>query len=156
MNTEIKQGGCQCGKVAYELSGAPVALYRCHCTECQTASGGAFGMSMWVRMEDFKLNSGALKKYVRVADSGGEVESFFCENCGVRIYTRPLQLDSGFLVLKPGTLKESDNLKPSADIWLGSKQKWFEPSEDTRHFDGQPLVEALFESHQELDSTVSD
>ena len=156
MNTEIKQGGCQCGQVTYELSGAPVALYRCHCTECQTASGAAFGMSMWVRVEDFKLTSGVLKTYVRVADSGGQVESSFCEYCGVRIYTQALRLDSGYLVLKPGTLSKSDNLEPSADIWLSSKQNWFEPPEDTRHFDGQPLLEALFESHQESGSTVGD
>ncbi len=154
MKIQRRHGGCQCGRIQYELSGLPVALYRCHCTECQIASASAFGMSMWVRVGDFKLTSGVLKKFVRVADSGGEVESSFCEACGVRIYTKALRLDAGYIVLKPGTLRNFDDLRPSADIWLKSKQGWFEPPEDTRHFEGQPLLEELFESYPHSASIV--
>jgi len=33
-------GGCQCGCVRYELSGAPDHVSVCHCRMCQKASGG--------------------------------------------------------------------------------------------------------------------
>jgi hypothetical protein len=87
MKTQQRHGGCQCDEILYELSGSPIPLYRCHCTDCQTASGSAFGMSMWVKKDDFKLTSGTLKSFIRIADSGAKVESFFCDACGVRIYT---------------------------------------------------------------------
>src|ERR1700730_909187 len=44
----IRTGGCQCGQVRYESSGESVALYVCHCRECQKQSASAFGMSLEV------------------------------------------------------------------------------------------------------------
>ena len=132
------QGSCQCGQVKYEITGEPIILYRCHCTECQTQAGSGFGMSMWVRNKDFEITEGTLKQFIRIADSGGKIECFFCGYCGVRIYTKPLGLNPDHIVLKPGTLDDASNLKPSADKWLKSKQAWFQPPKDTEHFDHQP------------------
>jgi hypothetical protein len=28
-------GGCQCGKIRYEITEAPQLVYTCHCTDCQ-------------------------------------------------------------------------------------------------------------------------
>ena len=121
------QGSCQCGQVKYEISGEPIILYRCHCKECQKQAGSGFGMSMWVRNNDFKIAEGTLKQFIRIADSGGKIECFFCGDCGVRLYTKPLGLNPEHIVLKP-----------SADIWLKSKQTSFEPPKNTEHFQGQP------------------
>ncbi len=33
-------GGCQCGRVRYELRSAPDHVSVCHCRMCQKASGG--------------------------------------------------------------------------------------------------------------------
>ena len=150
MKIQKRAGGCQCGVISYELLGSPITLYRCHCTDCQTASGSAFGMSMWVKKDDFKLTSGILKSFIRIADSGAKVESFFCDACGVRIYNKNLRLNSEHIVLKPGTLQNTDDLRPSADIWLKSKQDWFELPTDTKHFQGQPLSGELIESYEEV------
>ena len=73
-----KQGSCQCGKVKYQICGEPIILYRCHCTECQKQAGSGFGMSMWVKNKDFKITEGALKQFIRIADSGGKIVCFFC------------------------------------------------------------------------------
>jgi hypothetical protein len=105
---------------------------------------------MWVKKDDFKLTSGILKSFVRIADSNAKVESFFCGSCGVRIYAKAAVLDSGHIVLKPGTLQDTDDLSPSADIWIESKQEWFELPTDTKHFQGQPLPEELIGSYEEV------
>ena len=81
-------GGCQCGQVRYELTGEPIRLIACHCTECQRQSGSAFGMSMLVRQDDLKI-SGVTKSFVRVVDSGNENIAVFCPDCGVRIHNTP-------------------------------------------------------------------
>ena len=141
-----RQGGCQCSEVCYEVSGEPIDFYRCHCTECQRQSGSAFGMSMWIKEGEFKITSGSLEKTIRTADSGGRIEVYFCRSCGVRIYTKALGMNKGHIVLKPGTLNLTDDLKPSADIWLKSKQDWFSPPEDTLHFQGQPRFGELVQS----------
>ena len=133
-----KQGSCQCGKIKYQIYDESIILYRCHCTECQKQAGSSLSMSMWVMNKDLKITEGTLMQFIRIADSGGKIECFFCGDCGVRIYTKPLGLNPEHIVLKPGTLDDTSNLKPSADIWLKSKQAWFVPPEDTEHFDGQP------------------
>ena len=122
MKIQKRKGGCQCGEISYALLGSPIALYRCHCTDCQTGSGSAFGMSMWVKKDDFKLTSGILKSFIRTADSGAKIESFFCGACGVRICAKAAVFNSEHIVLKPGTLQNTDDLHPSADIWF-SRQR---------------------------------
>ena len=47
--TIIREGGCQCGAVRYQLSAEPVALYVCHCRECRRQSASAFGISVRIR-----------------------------------------------------------------------------------------------------------
>jgi hypothetical protein len=35
--------------VRYRITGEPIALYVCHCRECQKQSASAFGLSLEVR-----------------------------------------------------------------------------------------------------------
>lgn len=66
---------------------------------------------------------GELKSFIRTADSGGEVTSYFCPECGNRIYgTSPFNADA--LSIKPGTLDDSSWLMPSRMLWMNSAQKW--------------------------------
>jgi len=93
---------------------------------------------MWVQNDDFKILRGSLKHFHRIADSGGKMECFFCGNCGVRIYHKTLNKKQDYIVLKPGTLHNTQAHQPTADIWLKSKQAWFVPPDDTEHFEGPP------------------
>ena len=45
--TSGREGGCQCGAIRYQLLRAPVALYACHCRDCQKQSSSAFGLRNW-------------------------------------------------------------------------------------------------------------
>lgn len=83
-----REGGCQCGRVRYRVSGDPLALVACHCKECQRQSGSAFGMSLMVRASGFTVQ-GELKMFERAANSGRTLRCFFCPECGTRIYHEP-------------------------------------------------------------------
>jgi hypothetical protein len=39
-------GGCQCGKLRYEITQAPHMIYTCHCTDCQRFTSSAFSVAM--------------------------------------------------------------------------------------------------------------
>ena len=121
-------GGCQCGNIRYTLNDEPLRLYACHCTVCQQRSGSAFGMSMVVNKEGFEIK-GELKSFVRKADSGGKVTSFFCPECGIMIYGISHYNPDG-VTIKPGTLDDTSWLAPSKMIWMNSEQKWV-PVPDT-------------------------
>jgi hypothetical protein len=60
-----QSGGCQCGAIRYEITGSPVAVYACHCTECQKQSGSAFAMGAVIPQEHFRITEGKPKKFAR-------------------------------------------------------------------------------------------
>ena len=115
------EGGCQCGSVRYRVEGEPLSLAVCHCTECQRQSGSAFGMSLAVPSDAFRLLAGALKTFTTGCDSGRTKRCAFCPDCGTRIYH---QVVEAVLSIKPGTLDDTSWLNPAAHYWTKRKQPW--------------------------------
>src|SRR4029450_211733 len=79
-------GGCSCGAIRYEIASFPLLLYTCNCTDCQTASGSAFALNMPVWAGDFRILHGQPKGWRRNSPSGADVTSWFCGECGARLY----------------------------------------------------------------------
>jgi hypothetical protein len=118
------EGGCQCGAIRYRVDLARVlTLYRCHCRDCQKLTSTAFGLSMFVPAEAFVLLKGSAKHAARQADSGRTIDSFFCGDCGSRIYNTSAARP-GLVNARPGTLDEPGALRPVGDLWTDSKQAW--------------------------------
>lgn len=78
MNDEKHQGGCQCGAVRFETTGAPKFVSNCHCVSCRKATGAAF--STWVGFEE------AQTRWVSAPPSfhasSERVSRGFCAKCG--------------------------------------------------------------------------
>jgi hypothetical protein len=117
------EGGCQCGRVRYRVTGRPLTFYACHCTECRKQSASAFGLSLWVKRPDFALRSGEPKFWERPADSGDTTVCAFCPDCGTRLYHFGRR-DPDILSLKAGALDDTAGLVPVGHIWTRSKQAW--------------------------------
>jgi hypothetical protein len=113
-------GGCQCGRVRYAVQGTIHRLNVCHCTDCQRQSGSAFGMSLVVAPDAFRLTAGRLKTFEVRAASGRIKTCAFCADCGVRIYNRTSALYS----IKAGTLDDTSRLEPDGHYWTKRKQAW--------------------------------
>jgi hypothetical protein len=63
-------GGCQCGKLRYEITEAPRLVYSCHCTKCQKITSSAFSMGFVVTEEAFRLTAGEQHLAQSTGDSG--------------------------------------------------------------------------------------
>ncbi|MFT4014840.1 MAG: GFA family protein [Paracoccus sp. (in: a-proteobacteria)] len=130
-------GGCECGAIRYTISAAPIVVYACHCTICQTQSGSAFGMAMRIPAESFSLTKGTLKTFRRTADSGQVFTNSFCPDCGTRIQHQT-DRSPGQISLKPGTLDDTSWLNPSHHVFLRSAQKWVVIPEGAQGFKTVP------------------
>jgi hypothetical protein len=128
-------GGCQCGSVRYVLTTEPIRLVACHCRECQRQSGSAFGLSMLVTKESLTV-TGLTKQFTRIADSGNEVAGVFCPECGARIYNAPKSAQDA-LSLRPGTLDDTNWLRPGYFIWMKSAQGWVPVPDGVKALEGQ-------------------
>jgi hypothetical protein len=116
-------GGCSCGAIRYEITAFPLLLYSCNCSNCQTASGAAFALNMPVTTKSLRIIKGEPKGWHHLSPSGAEVCSWFCGDCGARLYgsrkSRPQSMN-----LRAGTLDDTDWLVPVVHTFLESGQPW--------------------------------
>jgi hypothetical protein len=113
-------GGCQCGAVGYEVTVRPVALYACHCTECRKQSAAAFGLSLIVPRDGFRLTRGAPAFWSRPTDSGRRLDCAFCPACGSRLFHQSNGA-SETVSVKGGSVDQPLDLTPAIHIWTKRK-----------------------------------
>jgi hypothetical protein len=134
---DARTGQCQCGAVRYRLTGEPLTLFACHCTDCQHQSSSAFGMALWVRKADVELLSGEVKEWVRELPSGRRMACRFCPDCGTRLFHQVLGQED-VMSIKPGTLEDTHWLRPAGHIWTASRQPWVRLEESSLQYPGNP------------------
>ncbi len=132
-----RRGGCQCGAVRYEITGAPVALYVCHCRECQKQSASAFGVSLIVASAGFRVTQGAVKSWSRAADSGRRRRCLFCPECGSRLW-HEAEPAADTISVKGGSLDLPPDLGTAIHIWVSRKLPGVVIPADRPCFDGEP------------------
>lgn len=114
------KGGCQCGKLRYEVASAPLDVYVCHCRECRKQSASAFGISVIVRSADLHLVQGEPHCWSRPADSGRTLDCFFCPDCGARVWHGNREREEK-VSIKGGSLDEPVDLGAAYHIWTSRK-----------------------------------
>ncbi|MBR0696632.1 GFA family protein [Bradyrhizobium lablabi] len=120
-------GGCCCGAIRYQIDSFPLLLYTCNCSDCQTASGSAFALNMPVATTQFRIVKGEPKGWRRPSPSGADVTSWFCGDCGGRIYgERKGRSES--VNIRAGTLDDTAWLTPVAHMFMRSAQPWVQPA----------------------------
>jgi hypothetical protein len=122
--SQTMTGGCLCGAVRYEVSGAPAAQMVCHCSHCQKQTGSAFSSIMGV-VQDQVAITGELASYADAGESGKAVNRKFCPRCGSPICSE-VEVAPGMVWIKTGTLDDPAAFAPQAHIWTRSKQDWVE------------------------------
>jgi hypothetical protein len=134
-------GGCQCGKLRYEVSEAPSVTYTCHCVDCQHLTSSAFSLAITVPDRAFRLTAGEPKLVQRTADSGRTVTRWLCPDCACWIVGGPQPgAAPGEMIrrVRAGTLDDTSWLRPTAHFFTRSKQPWVVLPEGDRIFEAQP------------------
>lgn len=74
------QGGCFCGAVGLEVTGAPEAMGYCHCQSCRSWSGGPVNaFSLW-KPDAVRVTSGA--EHIATFAKTPLSERKYCTKCG--------------------------------------------------------------------------
>ena len=118
-------GACACGAIKIEAEADPEKTQICHCTDCQTATGTAFRVSIPVPGTSLKV-VGQPAVYVKTtADSGKPRAQAFCGTCGSPIYsTTPGAGVQQSYMLRVGILRQRDQIVPRRQIWWRSARPW--------------------------------
>lgn len=117
-------GGCHCGRITYSADADLEKTLICHCTDCQVMSGSVFRTIIFVPDSQFQLESGELKTYVKVADSGNQRVMAFCENCGSHIYATDVSEGPRVFGIRLGTCDQRAEIKPAKQYYRQSRMEW--------------------------------
>lgn len=117
-------GACHCGEITYEAEVDPEKVIVCHCTDCQTLSGSAFRVNVFVAGSDLKFLSGEPAEYIKTAESGNKRAQGFCRNCGTGLYATSAGDGPRMYGLRAGTIRQRDQLAPKRQVWTRSRQHW--------------------------------
>ncbi len=128
-------GGCQCGKIRYEITEEPRSVYTCHCLDCQRLTSSAFSLGIVVPETGFRLTGIEPRSLSRAADSGRVSVRLVCPECGSWVCGTPR---GGEVRVRGGTFDDTSWLRPSRHIWTRRKQAWVTLPEGDEVFEGQP------------------
>ncbi len=125
-------GKCNCGSVAFEISGNIPAVYHCYCTLCQKQGGAACSAGTIVEFDRFRwvTDPSCIRKWQK--ESG--FSSHFCSVCGS---PAPNIFRSKYVWIPAGLIADMDS-QAVANIWLMSKPAWANPVELEWNLDSGP------------------
>jgi hypothetical protein len=122
-------GGCNCGKVTFQVEGDPVRVGICHCEICRKSTGSAFNFfAVW--------NS---KNVTIVGDTESWIHStdhrHFCPTCGSSLYgvvhgNDEIEISAGAFDNGPS------DLLPTYELWVHRRERWLRPIEGAEQHTG--------------------
>lgn len=115
-------GRCHCGAIRYEAEVDPTTVVICHCTDCQTISGGPYRVNVAAPTRHFSL-SGEPSIYRKRGDSGSEVATAFCATCGTALFSSKGEAPK-FMFLRTGAIRQRAELTPTRQGFCGSAMAW--------------------------------
>lgn len=115
-------GSCLCGRITYDAEIDPEHVVICHCTDCQTSSGGPYRANVRAKGEQLNLR-GEPATYTKIAESGNERVLAFCPTCGSHLFSRAPD-STGYFMLRIGAIKQRAQLAPKVQGWCRSALPW--------------------------------
>lgn len=114
----VHSGGCQCGRVRYELHAEPTHASICHCRMCQKAFGNYFAPFATIKVVDMSWTTVQPAVFM----SSEIVERGFCSTCGTPLSFR--FTDRQTISVSIGSLDAPDRIRPTQNIGTEGRLAW--------------------------------
>ena len=122
------RGGCFCGLIRYEASGAPFNATVCHCSICRRTTGAPFVAWFSVERANFRFVSGTPLRF----NSTDKGTRSFCPRCGTQLTFEhrdvPNEID-----VTTASLDDPESVPPRDHTRASSRLSWVKLA------DGLPL-----------------
>jgi len=120
-------GSCLCKKVTYEIRGDIGIFHYCHCSRCRKFTGSAFASNLMVDPNDFSWVNG--EDYIGRFELNGakHFATSFCKKCGSSLPW--LEKKGKVVVIPAGTLDGDPQIRPSQNIFCGSRASWYKDTD---------------------------
>lgn len=132
---ELITGSCLCGKVAFEVIGAPFKFLYCHCRSCQRSSGSVHVANLAFPEDSVRWTQGEglIERFVDTIENPG-FPRWFCRSCGSPL--PKLSRSQKFWVIPSGTLDRDPGMRPQANIYWAEHAHWYVSADQLPKYDG--------------------
>ncbi len=117
--TTILKGGCFCGRIRYETTGAPFHQTSCQCAICRGTTGAAWVAWFSVQRPDFRFTEGEPARF----KSTRRGTRTFCSTCGTQL-TFETDDYPGEIDITICSLDDPESVEPKDQTWVSSKVSW--------------------------------
>lgn len=132
----MASGGCLCGAVRFEVTGALSEIELCHCDRCKKAYGAAFAATLYAKRSDFRWLAGEADVATWDAplrESPPAYRHSFCRRCGS---PAPLLWDElPFVEISATLFDEGPAGRPAYHQFVTQKATWCEIADGSPRFD---------------------
>jgi hypothetical protein len=124
-----RTGGCNCGKVRFQVEGSPIRAGVCHCLICRRNTGSAFNFfAVWSAKN--VVISGDTQSWMHSTD-----HRHFCATCGSGLYSIVDGADE--VEIRVGAFDDApSDLVPSYELWLHRRETWMKPIDGAEQYPG--------------------
>lgn len=116
----------------------------CHCRDCQKITGSTYSTNIIIPGDKFKILKGTPKQHKKTADSGNEITSHFCGDCGSTLW-RDGKTFGESKVVKVGSMddpKALEDAKPAIELYVPERISWVKAT-DGQQLKGMPGSEQV-------------
>jgi hypothetical protein len=124
------RGKCMCGAVQYTVADEFRYAANCHCSNCRAATGSAFKPFAGIEREKLEVRAGVDRLLVFGED---ELNDTRCGVCGSFLYS--VVRDGEYVHVALGSLVDAPSVRPTHHIFVGSKARWFEITDDLPQYE---------------------
>ena len=124
-------GKCFCGAVAYAVADEFVYALNCHCSNCRRTTGSAFKPLAGIERDKLAVTGGGDKLMIFGEENGHDAH---CRLCGSLLYS--VVREGAYVHVAMGTLVDDPTIRPTAHIFVGSKARWYEITDDLPQYHG--------------------
>jgi hypothetical protein len=130
---DVRQARCSCGQLRVDVRGEPLRVSVCHCLACQQRTGSAFGYQARFTRDQVNI-MGVATEYIRIADSGNRMHSYFCPQCGATVHYY-LASAPEIVAIPAGAFADPQFYAPKFSVYESRRHSWVSIDSDAEHAD---------------------
>jgi len=120
----MRKGRCECGAVAFEVTGAREDISLCHCSQCRRTSGHYWAATHAPFDQVTFTNDRGLKWYA----SSDFAKRGFCKECGSSLFYR--MNDEDGIGIAAGCFDNPTGFIPTKHIFTAHKGDYYDIADD--------------------------
>jgi hypothetical protein len=126
----VLAGKCECGAVRYQVADAFRYAANCHCSRCRAATGSAFKSFAGIERGKLEVTEGQDMLLIVGEENSNDTR---CRACGSLLFS--VVRDGEYVHVAMGSLVDAPGIRPESHVYVGSKARWFEITDDLPQFE---------------------